>query len=128
MPLLVMTIADLLRDVLRDRGISERQAAAYMGVSPAAINRWVKGEGVPDPKYVWKIAELAHMPIDEAMRIAGHLPPKHSSQSTDEPQVIAEIVSRLAQMTPEEQRTFALPAIRLAEELLRAAREQGAKQ
>lgn len=69
-------IAALLRDLVENqaRG-SNRQLAAYLGVSNTALDRWLKGLSIPDPPYCWKIAERAHLPICDVMRMAGHLPP-----------------------------------------------------
>lgn len=118
-----MTTADLLARIAAERKISLAQLAAYMGVSTSAMHRWTHGQGQPDPRYCWKIAELAGMPVEEVMRIAGHLPPAESmpERSAIDPQV----KEALDRMSPEEQRAFALPAIELAEALLRSAREQG---
>ena len=68
------TIADLLRAVLEERRVSERTLAAELDVSSNALNTWVRGIRIPDPQYVWRIAELANVPIDYAMELAGHLP------------------------------------------------------
>lgn len=99
----VATIPTLLADIIRRRGISERQLAAYMGVSPAAMNRWIKGQGTPDPTYCWKIAELAGLPIEHVMRIAGHLPQEDERSAPDPPWLSALISEiRALQVTPEE--------------------------
>lgn len=98
-----VTIAELLSDIARRRSVSERQLAAYMGVSPTAMNRWVNGQGIPDPVYCWKIAELAGLAVEEVMRIAGHLPPAAEGEPPDPPwlaQLIAEL--REMRLTPAE--------------------------
>ena len=118
-----MTIADLLTRLASRPGQSQRSLALYMGVSPTAVNEWIQGKRTPDPQYVWKIAELAGMEIEEVMRIAGHLPQRPDSAQPDpDAGIIPEVRAALRKMTAEEQRLAALPAIELAEELLRAGR------
>jgi transcriptional regulator with XRE-family HTH domain len=115
------SIADLLRDVMKERHINQRQLAAYLDVSPQAVSEWVKGTRVPDPPYVWKVAEMARMPIEEAMRIAGHLPPEGGAAPST---IIPPIARALAAMTEAEQLRFALKAIQLAEEFALESREK----
>ena len=69
------SVADLIQAVLDERRVSERTLARELQVSPNAINSWLRGMRVPDPPYVWRIAEMAGVSIDYAMRLAGHLPP-----------------------------------------------------
>ena len=68
-------IADLLHELMSSRNISQRKVAAYCGASPQAMNQWTSGKLTPGPRFVWKIASLAHMPVEDVMRLAGHLPP-----------------------------------------------------
>lgn len=91
MPLVLMpTIADALNAIMREKHINQRQLAAYLDVSPQAVSEWVKGSRVPEPKFVWKIAELTRRPVEEVMRDAGHLPPR-----ADEPREVPESVLRV---------------------------------
>lgn len=91
----LMTIAELLADIAERRKISDRQLAAYMGVSTTAINRWKHGQGIPDPPYCWKIAAIAGMPVEDVMRMAGHLPESEESASYALPDEVAAIANEL---------------------------------
>lgn len=116
-----MTVAELLRELVDTQASgSVRKLAAYLSVSPTALDRWVKGLSQPDPPYCWKIAERAKLPVCDVMRMAGHLPP--SEEPTKEPEISFELRAALSGMSLDEQRRFALPAIELAQTLIREAR------
>lgn len=118
-------IAELLGRLLETKANgSNRKLAAYLDVSNTALDRWVKGIAIPDPVYCWRIAERAGLPVEDVMRMAGHLPPLEDTP--DEPEIIPEMRAALADMTAEEQRRFALRAIELAQTLIREARERDA--
>lgn len=99
-----MTIAELLSAIAARRGVSERQLAAYMGVSTTAMNRWIHGQGTPDPVYCWRIADLSGRPVEEVMRIAGHLPPEGADAAAQDPPWLTRLITemRALQVTPDE--------------------------
>jgi len=78
-------IAELINATMESRGLKQSQVAAYLEVSAAAVHEWRRGTRTPDPPFVWRSAELAHMPVEDAMRLAGHLPPIEDVQ--DEPEL-----------------------------------------
>lgn len=125
MDVLTMTMAALLTRICADRGITLNQLAAYLGVAGSTMNRWVHGLSTPDPAYCWKIAERAGWPIEDVMRLAGHLPP---AEPKGEEAIDPQVRERLERMTLTEQREFALKAIELAEALLREARKGSTEQ
>ena len=96
-----MTPADLLNQIARNRGISFNQLAAYLGVNGSTMNRWTHSQSVPDPRYCWKIAEMAGWTIEEVMRLAGHLPPADSDALDPIDPLVRE---KLSQMSRDEQR------------------------
>lgn len=122
MPVAEMTIGEFIASARADRKLSLRAFAQYIGTSQTAVSDWEKGNRVPDPESCRKLARYLHMPEEEVLRMAGHMAP--AEESKPEPLIIPAIASRLSGMTPEEQRRFALPAIRVVEELLRSERER----
>lgn len=110
-------IGELLSKLAARPRSSQRALAVYMGVSPTAVNEWIQGKRIPDPPFCWKIAELAKMPVEDVMRLAGHLPPE--ADPSPEPTIIPEIRALLGRLDEGEQRAAALPSLELAESILR---------
>lgn len=134
---------ELIQLILKRRKIKQSQLAAYIGASPAAVNDWLLGKRRPDPQWVWKLAPLANVSVEEAMRIVGHLPaPDGWDEETktqhlkpgpariviNGPPVMQELLTLLQSMTPEEQLEFALPALEIVEGLLRRGRQSAESQ
>lgn len=122
MPLVMteFTIPGILDRLMASKKLSERGLATYLSVSSNAVNGWRRGLRVPPPAYCKKIADYAGLTEEEVLRAAGHL--VASSGSDPDAGIIPEVRAALRKMTAEEQRLAALPAIELAEELLRAGR------
>lgn len=123
--MLVMTesLASWLdRRIAAKKNTTQNAVALYVGVSHSAISEWRKGNRIPDPPYCWKLAEYFDTPIEEVMRLAGHLPPEAPALREDRFEYDAEVLGALRRLTPDEQREAALPAIELAEALLKRGR------
>ena len=59
--------SDNLRDILIEEGITQRDLADEMGVSEAAVSRYVKGERIPDLKSLINMSFVLGMSLDELM-------------------------------------------------------------
>lgn len=110
-----------LEGELRSRGLTQTKFAAYIGRPSQTVNAWINDGRQPRTEHVPDIARVLHLPLDEVLRLAGHLPPLE--YELPDPEIIPELSMMLREMTPYEQRRFALPAIRVAEELLRDSKE-----
>lgn len=132
--LLAMTpFAEWFENELKRRKISRSQAAAFIGTRPQTVSAWFTHDAKPSPALCQAISEWAKVSPEFVMRLAGHLPPEGWDDATKTlhlkpgparltiggPPVLPEVIELLQTMTPEEQREFALPAIELAESLLR---------
>ncbi len=93
-------ISVLLRRLV-DGGKTQKSIADDLDVSPTAINEWLHGRRIPDPPYIWRIANLAHMDIDEAMRLAGHLPALEDVPDAPELPAWVSSIPRLAPLEQE---------------------------
>ena len=109
-----MTLAEWLDRQLSSSGMSQNAVANYAGVSHSAVSEWRKGNRIPDPPYVWKLAEYFNADVIEVMRMAGHLPAEEDSSRAAE--IVPELRSALSGLTPGEQRRLVLAA-QLAVEL-----------
>lgn len=69
--------ADWLRGQMERRGLRQSQVAAYVGVTPAAVSRWLSGISRPDPPSVVKIADLFHERVARVYELAGHPNPDY---------------------------------------------------
>lgn len=114
--------ADWLQTELDHRGWNQSRLAAYMGKRQQTVSAWFNDDRIPSPALCEILARTLRIPIDEVMRRAGHLPP--SAEEDSSPEIIPELRAVLAEMTPEEQRRFAQPAIALAQSLVQEARRQ----
>lgn len=59
-----MTISELLSQRLADGFTTEDEAAAYVGVTQATVNRWKNGKVTPSPKHAPALA--AFLQLDES--------------------------------------------------------------
>lgn len=67
--------ADWLRGAMERRGLRQSQLAAYIGLTPSAVSKWLSGGAKPDPESVAKLAELFHEPLAKIYELAGHPSP-----------------------------------------------------
>jgi len=115
----VAAFAEWLSREMADRKVNQSQLAAYLGIHPSAVNRWVSKGVIPNPATCARIAEVLHIDPAIVMRHAGHL---RAADAMEAPAAIPAVRAILDEMSEEEQRRFALPALRLAEQLLRESR------
>jgi transcriptional regulator with XRE-family HTH domain len=54
-----MPTADLLRDLIEKAGLSQRQAADRLGVSPRTFRDWCTGKGEPPKAIILALRYLA---------------------------------------------------------------------
>lgn len=109
----------LLEQMDRNNRETPAELSRATGVAASSISAYLNGPTKPSMEIAAKIAAHFGVEVSEVMLVinpASDLPP------SSEDAVIADIRKRLAKMSPEEQREFALPAIELAEKYLRAAR------
>ena len=78
-----MDIAELIRHEVKRRGLSQRQAAAEMGVNQSLLSRWLSGDGsVPRSDNCARIAEFLNLDPVDVLRAVGHVPP--SAEKVDD--------------------------------------------
>ena len=51
----------------RERGLTQRQLAATMGVSPQAVSKWERGSAFPDPVFLDELAANLGFTIEELL-------------------------------------------------------------
>lgn len=51
-------LADKLKELRIEKGLTQDQVAKAIGVSQAAVNRWESEKRVPNYKYVFKLAQF----------------------------------------------------------------------
>jgi transcriptional regulator with XRE-family HTH domain len=67
-------LADYLTKQIRDRNLSVRAFALYVGVSHTAVGKILDGR-IPDRKTFQKLADYLGEPVENLYRLAGVLPP-----------------------------------------------------
>jgi len=70
----IVPIVSLLTAIIRRRKCSPRQLAADLGLSHAAISRWLSGKDVPSIRSCNKIAEYSGISLQKILSIAGYIP------------------------------------------------------
>jgi len=104
---------------MAERGINQSQLASFLKprTSPSVVNAWLNRGAVPSSGMCVALAAFFHVPPEDVMRRAGHLPPIHALPEPDVDEIIPELQIRIRRFSPEEQRRYLLPAIELAQTL-----------
>jgi len=68
-------LAELLEDLIKRRGLSNRNAAEKIGISGPGLGYILSGRSVPEPDTIKKIAAWSGLPEEYLLRLAGHLGP-----------------------------------------------------
>lgn len=63
-----MDIAQRLAAMRRDKGFSQEELAAQLGLSRQAISKWERGESAPDMGNLLALADLYEVTLDELIR------------------------------------------------------------
>lgn len=56
-----------LKEIIKRKGISQKQLAQKLGVLPSAVSMWVTGERVPRTKYLLALANELGCTIEELL-------------------------------------------------------------
>lgn len=67
--------ATWFRQELRRREWNQSDAARRLGVSSSVVNRWYRGERLPDPRSCDTISDVFAVSLDRVLELAGHRPP-----------------------------------------------------
>lgn len=59
-----MTFGEKLLRLRREKGISQEQLAAALGVSRQAVSKWELGESLPDTEKILQLAKMFHVSTD----------------------------------------------------------------
>jgi len=59
-PVIIPTLAEVIRDEMAERGISQKELAELLGVSPPRISEYLNGKSEP----TLKVARLMHQKLD----------------------------------------------------------------
>jgi len=79
-------IVPFLEDLMRRRKRLPSQLAADMGISHAAVSRWLSGKDVPSTRSCRKLAEYSNMFLLEILPLAGYMPQIAEQESANWPE------------------------------------------
>ena len=68
-----INIAKMLVRKRREKGITQEELAAYIGVSKASVSKWETGQSYPDITFLPQLAAYFNISIDELMSYAPQL-------------------------------------------------------
>lgn len=60
-----LNLSNILVKKRKEKGITQDQLAAYIGVSKASVSKWETGETLPDIRQSKNLAVLYHVSLDE---------------------------------------------------------------
>lgn len=64
-----MMFSKNLKEARERSGLSQREVAGKVFVSPQAVGKWERGEATPSPEAVAKLAELFQISADELLDV-----------------------------------------------------------
>lgn len=64
----------LLKEIMKRVKRKPSQLAADLGVSHAAVSRWLSGLDIPNTGSCRKIAEYSGIPLEKVLSVTGHMP------------------------------------------------------
>lgn len=62
-----MAIGDIIRKYRKNKGMTQEEMAACLGVTTPAVNKWEKGNTLPDITLLVPIARLLGITTDELL-------------------------------------------------------------
>jgi len=68
-----VSLDSFLREVMSRRRRLPSQMAADLGVSHAAMSRWLSGQNVPNTRSCQRLAEYSGVSVDKVLSIVGHI-------------------------------------------------------
>lgn len=113
--------AEWLLEKLGDSRETPAELARAARIPQSSVSAYLNGPTLPSMETASKIAAHFGVPLEAVIHLTR---PESEMVPASEDVIIPEIRKRLAKMTMDEQRDFALEAIVLAERLLRTARKQ----
>ena len=76
----VQTFGDRLTLELERKGLTQRELARQLNVSPQAVNGWVKGTAQPSWGRLVKLEDILGVPRGELLAVLGYQPPADDGQ------------------------------------------------
>ena len=58
-------IKDMLKEILKTKGMKQHYLAQRVGVSVVTVSNWVKGKSSPNRKHLQKLSELLDVPLTD---------------------------------------------------------------
>ncbi len=63
------TFGSMIAELRREKGMTQAELAAKMGVTDKAVSKWERDLSFPDVNTIPKLAELFHVTVDELMKV-----------------------------------------------------------
>lgn len=60
---------EMLRSLRKEKGLTQRQLGAHVGVTQQMVGKWEKGQSTPDPGTLARIAELLEVSVDALLGV-----------------------------------------------------------
>jgi len=79
-------MVSFLRSLIRSRGITPSRLAKEIGVSHAAVSRWLSGKDAPSPKSCERLAEYGGVRVEWLLSLARYLPVLQTAGASEWPE------------------------------------------
>ena len=63
------TFGSMIAELRREKGMTQAELAAKMGVTDKAVSKWERDLSFPDVNTIPKLAEIFHVTVDELMKV-----------------------------------------------------------
>lgn len=84
----------VIKDLLKTKGLNQRQLAELLGISPQAVTDWIKGRANPDIRKLPELAKILGTTVDELLPSIG----QSQGQSNSLPRRILVDISKAVQL------------------------------
>ncbi len=81
----VTKFAEWIGQELERRGLNQSQLAARIGLGSSAVNGWFTKGAIPGPRTCVRLAEFLHLPPEDVLQRAGHLPAPRDARDDPRP-------------------------------------------
>jgi transcriptional regulator with XRE-family HTH domain len=90
-------IQTAIREALEERELSQREAAAELGVSQQALSQWVTGDSIPSRAQTKRLAEWLEISEDKVRFLRAETIRRHAIEAAN-PEAIAYYMSRFEEL------------------------------
>lgn len=86
-----MKLNEWLKQKVEEKGMTQKELAEYLGVTPSAVSRYLSGKSEPAFKHIKKLAKLFDTPEDELITMKTSTLAERATKLTERDELEAEL-------------------------------------